>query len=95
MPAQFLSIYFPQHGERAHLQGLKLANFNPSDAMVVIGADIPEAFIQLHIRKGKEGQPFAIQTPLDRQFLEAAKNVIQQKLRKLLLIQKCYQVSLS
>ena len=30
--------------------------------MVVIGADIPEAFIQLDIKKEKEGQLLAIQT---------------------------------
>ena len=31
--------------------------------MVVIGANVPEAFKQLDIRKAKEGQPLAMQTP--------------------------------
>ena len=63
MPAQFLPLHFQQNEEWAHLQGLKLSNVNPSDAMVVIGANVLEVFIQLDIRKGKEGQPLAIQTP--------------------------------
>ena len=37
-----------------------MRNINPSDVMVVIGADVPEAFIQLDIRTGKEGEPLAI-----------------------------------
>ena len=41
---------------------MKLSNINPSDVMVVISADVPEVFIQLDIRKGKEGQPLAIQS---------------------------------
>ena len=42
---------------------MKLSNINPSDVMVVIAANVPEAFIQLDIRKGKEGQPLAIRIP--------------------------------
>ena len=53
MPAQFLPIHFHQNGEWAHQQGLKLANINLSNAIVLTGADVPEVFIQLDIRKGK------------------------------------------
>ena len=61
--AQFLPIHFQQNGEWVHLQRLKLANINPGDVMVVIGTYVSEAFIQLSIRKGKESQQSAIQTP--------------------------------
>ena len=62
MPGQFLPLHIQQNGEWAHLQGLKLSHMNPSDVMVVIGADVPEAFVQLDIRNGKEDQPLAIWT---------------------------------
>ena len=85
---QFLPIHFQQNGEWAHLQGLKLDNINPSDVTVEIGADGQEdVFKQLNIRKGKEGQPYG-------QSMEAVKIVLQQRRRKLLVIQ-CYQVNLS
>ena len=48
-------------------------NVEPSKVTVVIGADIPEAFIQLDIKRGKQGQPLAIQILLDGLSLEAVK----------------------
>ena len=63
MQAQFLPVHFQKNGEWAHLQRLKLANINPNNLMVVSDVNVPEDFIQLDIRKGKEDQPLAIQTP--------------------------------
>ena len=40
---------------------MKLANIDPSDVTVVVVADVPEAFMQLDIRKGTESQPLVIQ----------------------------------
>ena len=93
--AQFLPLHFQQNGEWTHLQGLKLSNINPSDAMVVISADVPEAFIQLDIRKVKEDQPLAIRTPFKCTIFGSSKKRSPAETKEVLLIQQCYHVNLS
>ena len=85
--AQFLPLHFQQNGEWTHLQGLKLSNINPSDAMVVISADVPEAFIQLDIRKVKEDQPLAIRTPFKCTIFGSSKKRSPAETKEVLLIQ--------
>ena len=54
MPSQLLSKRSQPKEEWAYLQQLKLANTDRSDVTAVVGADVPEAFMQLDIRKGMD-----------------------------------------
>ena len=46
-----------------YIRNLKLDDINPSKITLVIGADVPEAFIQQDIKKGGNGQLLLIKTP--------------------------------
>ena len=59
-----------------------MANINPSDVIVVTGADVPETFTQLDIRKRKEGQPLAIQTPFGWTIFGGSKKCSPTKTKK-------------
>ena len=48
----------------SNLNGLKIADIKAENIKVLIGADIPAAFHQLHIKSGDKGKPIAIKTPL-------------------------------
>ena len=63
MPSQQLPSGYESNNTWQYLHGLQLVNVEPSKVTVVIGADVPEAFIQLDIKRGQQGQPLAIQTP--------------------------------
>ena len=63
--------------------------------MVVISADVPEAFIQLDIRKVKEGQPLAIRTPFEWTIFGSSKKLSPAETKEMILIQQFYHVNLS
>ena len=63
MPSQQLPSGYESNNTWQYLHGLQLVNVEPSKVTVVIGADVPEAFIQLEIKRGQQGQPLAIQIP--------------------------------
>ena len=46
-----------------HLQDIKLHEVSPDEISILIGADIPEAHLQLEARKGSKGQPYLVKTP--------------------------------
>ena len=46
-----------------HLDGIDLHEVNPEDISILIGADVPEAHLQLEVRRGSKGQPLAVKTP--------------------------------
>ena len=85
MPAQLIPIHYQKNGEKTHLQGLKLANINPSDVMEVICADVPEVFIQLDIWKGKEGEPLTIKTPFCWKIFESSKKCSATETKKVVV----------
>lgn len=62
MPSHFLPKGF-QPKEWAYLQELELANIEPRNITVIVGADVPGALIQLDIKKDKESQQLVIQIP--------------------------------
>ena len=63
--------------------------------MVVISADVPEAFIQLDFRKVKEGQPLAIRIPFEWTTFGSSKKRSPAETKEMILIQQCYHVNLS
>ena len=44
----------------SHLKDWKLVDVRAKDIKVLIGANVPEAFYQLHIKSGDKGEPIAI-----------------------------------
>ena len=44
----------------SHLKDWKLVDGRAKDIKVLIGANVPEAFYQLHIKSGDKGEPIAI-----------------------------------
>ncbi|KAK8379035.1 hypothetical protein O3P69_009642 [Scylla paramamosain] len=50
--------------EVTHLQGITVLEQLPQAADVIIGLDKPNAFVPLEVRKGGDGELFAVQTPL-------------------------------
>ena len=47
-----------------HLKDIEISNVKTSDIKILIGANAPEAFIQLEVRKGHPNEPYAIKTAL-------------------------------
>ena len=46
-----------------HLADIELQEVTPDEISILIGADIPEAHLQLEARKGSKGQPYLVKTP--------------------------------
>ena len=46
------------------MKGIKLAHGLASEVTILIGSNLPDAFVQLELRRGKQDQPYAIKTPL-------------------------------
>ncbi len=51
-------------GRFTHLKGLDFEAVSSDQITILIGSDVPEAHIQLKVRKGKKGEPYALQTIL-------------------------------
>ena len=43
-----------------HLKGTKLAHVPASEVTILVASDIPDAFLQLELRRGKQDQPYAM-----------------------------------
>ena len=63
MPSQQLPLGYQSDKTWDYLHGLHLVNIEANKVTMAIGADVPAALIQLHIRRGKQGQPLAVRTP--------------------------------
>ena len=50
--------------EMSHLSDLSFPCLQGASVTLLIGADVPELFCPLSVRKGRRGQPVAIETPL-------------------------------
>ena len=46
------------------MKGIKLAHGLASEVTILIGSNVPDAFVQLELRRDKQDQPYAIKTPL-------------------------------
>ena len=46
-----------------HLEGIDVVPVSPNQITILIGANVPEAHLQLEVRKGSRNQPWAINTP--------------------------------
>ena len=51
LPSQHLPLGVHSDEKWAYIRNLKLADVNPSKVTLVIGADVPEAFIQRDLKK--------------------------------------------
>ena len=47
-----------------HLKGIKIHNVGTFDITILIGTNVPEAFIQSEVRNGLPNEPYAIKTAL-------------------------------
>jgi hypothetical protein len=47
-----------------HLKDLNISNVQPHEVRILIGANIPQAHLQLEVREGRVGEPVAIKTLL-------------------------------
>ena len=63
MPAKSILVKERINGLE-HLKGIKIHDVSASDITALIGANAPEAFIQLEVKKGLPNEPYAIKTAL-------------------------------
>ena len=63
MPAQSL-LQEARIIQLEHLKGIKIRNVGTFDITILIGTNVPEAFIQSEVRNGLPNEPYAIKTAL-------------------------------
>ena len=63
MPAQSL-LQEARIIQLEHLKGIKIHNVGTFDITILIGTNVPEAFIQSEVRNGLPNEPYAIKTAL-------------------------------
>ena len=63
MPAQSL-LQEARIIQLEHLKGIKIHNVGTFDITILIGTNVPEAFIQSEVRNGLPNEPYVIKTAL-------------------------------
>ena len=63
MPAQSL-LQEARIIQLEHLKGIKIHNVGTFDITILIGTNVPEAFIQSEVKNGLPNEPYAIKTAL-------------------------------
>ncbi|XP_014676449.1 PREDICTED: uncharacterized protein LOC106816368 [Priapulus caudatus] len=48
----------------SHLNDICISNSAELDVAIIIGQDVPQALVPLEVRRGKEGEPYAVRTAL-------------------------------
>ena len=64
MPSQGSLDLTGNSDQLEHLQDLQIPKINASDVTILIGANAPDAFLQVDLRKGQPNEPYALKTML-------------------------------